>query len=156
MGRECFKAALKSMPDDPREFSAAKWRFMDAVTIADNLTSTDKVIACRIVSKYIGAEHGYAWPSECTLATEMGMGERTVRRSIANLAETGWLVKLDGGGRKTGGGGRSNGYTIDWKRFSVDTRPPESGLSENDDPDEDKQTRFNMIRSTASTNCLIP
>ena len=124
MGREHFKAALKSMPDDPRAFSAAKWRYMDAVMIAQDLTSTDKVVASRIVSKYIGAEHGYAWPSEPTLANELGMGERTVRRSIATLAETGWLVKLDGGGRKTGGGGRSNGYTIDWKSFSADTRPP--------------------------------
>ena len=129
---------------------------MDAVTIAGNLTSTDKVVACRIVSKYIGAEHGYAWPSECTLASEMGMGERTVRRSIANLAETGWLVKLDGGGRKTGGGGRSNGYTIDWQRFSIDTRPPESGLSENDDSDQNTRPDLAKNPATSGQNTRPP
>jgi len=156
MGREHFKAALKSMPDDPRAFSAAKWRYMDAVMIAQDLTSTDKVVASRIVSKYIGAEHGYAWPSEPTLANELGMGERTVRRSIATLAETGWLVKLDGGGRKTGGGGRSNGYTIDWKSFSADTRPPESGLSENDDSDQNTRPPVAKNPATSGQNTRPP
>jgi len=156
MGREHFKAALKSMPDDSRAFSAAKWRYMDAVMIAQDLTSTDKVVASRIVSKYIGAEHGYAWPSEPTLANELGMGERTVRRSIATLAETGWLVKLDGGGRKTGGGGRSNGYTIDWKSFSADTRPPESGLSENDDSDQNTRPPVAKNPATSGQNTRPP
>lgn len=54
-----------------------------------------------------------AWPSVATIASEVGISERTVKRSLRKLVESSLIsVEAPGGGRAPGGSGQKTTYRI--------------------------------------------
>lgn len=72
------------------------WR--SAVCESD-LTPTVRHVALTL-SLYMNERGGSAFPGATRLAHDTGLHEDTIRRSLAHLAEGGWLVLVERGGRK--------------------------------------------------------
>jgi hypothetical protein len=76
------------------------WR--TAITDAD-LASGPKLVAL-VIATYLSEQQAVAWPSQKTLAVKTSIGERSVRRHLATLEESGWLRRerrTDKGGHRT-------------------------------------------------------
>jgi predicted transcriptional regulator len=81
-----------------------KLEFYDRLTCCAELLPLDTRVAWRLLS-YANHETGCAWPAVETLATEVKANERSVRRSLKRLVETGWFQSESGKGR-----GRTSRY----------------------------------------------
>lgn len=136
-GRHAFKAAMASYPKDAGKATAAKMRCLRAMAsdpyLSGEAVKTAILILDRINTTPGDRKEGYAFPSVERLIEDRQGSRRAIFRHIKELCSRGYLVKLPGGGNKTGGNGRANAYTIDWKRFSADTVPEVTPLDEQDE-----------------------
>lgn len=87
-----------------------------------------------VISTFVNRATGEAWPSLGLLAAARGTDEKTVRRSINELVEAGYL------GKRRGGNGTANRYRMvisDRTKMSdlIESRPDKNVQSENDRPD---------------------
>ena len=78
--------------------TALKLSFFDVLTCDSAVSHLEARIAWRLLH-YVGRT-GLAWPSPDTLATEVDVDERTVRRAVKHLIELGYFsIASLGGGR---------------------------------------------------------
>ena len=96
---------------DRKAFSAARWRFLDALARAD-VEHVEFRIAYLIVSR-INQGQRWAYPSLETLAAEVGCSRSTAKRAIRSLVDGAWLVR-----HRIGSGKLASEYGIDWGRWS--------------------------------------
>ena len=89
---------------DATKYTAAKLKLYDLITCAPELTAEDCRVAWRLLSR-CGEKYKAAWPAATTIASEIGITLRSVRRSLPRLVEQGWFRPMKGGGR-----GRSTVY----------------------------------------------
>ncbi len=88
-------------PLTPKELTALKLTFYDAIVRDPKLWALDLRIAWVLLSKYLNSKSMVAWPSAETLARELGASISGVRRSIKRLnAPGGWFRIEKGGGRR--------------------------------------------------------
>ncbi len=96
----------------PRELTALKLKFYDALVCDQKLSAMDLRIAWLLLSRYLNAASLVAWPSAETLASDLGSSLRGVRNSIQRLtAPGGWFTIEQGGGRR-----HSNVYSANFER----------------------------------------
>lgn len=83
---------------DAKEFIRQKMRFCDALNADNGLTRTAHGVARQLVSKYLNRQNQLAWPSAETLANDLNVSVRSVRRDIRQLTQPeGWFIKVQGG-----------------------------------------------------------
>ncbi len=98
----------------PRELTALKLKFYDALVCDPRLSAMDLRIAWLLLSRYLNAASLVAWPSAETLASDLGSSVRGVRNSIQRLtAPGGWFKIEQGGGRR-----HSNVYSANFERVN--------------------------------------
>lgn len=99
----------------PKELTALKLKFYDALICDPELSAMDLRIAWLLLSKYLNARSLIAWPSAENLARDLGSSLSGVRRSIQRLtAAEGWFKVKKGGGRR-----HSNVYSANFKRVAA-------------------------------------
>ncbi len=128
---------------DRKELTAAKFRFHDAVNLDNRLTDTDRRISWLLLSTYLNYERQAAWPSAETIAKDLQVHIRTVRRSVDRLTrQGGWWIKQQTD--KRGGRGWHNRYTPNWakadKALSENANLENSGVNATVHTDDDQET----------------
>jgi hypothetical protein len=99
----------------PKELTALKLRFYDALVCDPKLSAMDLRIAWLLLSRYLNARSLVAWPSAETLAGDLGSSVRGVRNSIQRLTVPGGWFKIEqGGGRR-----HSNVYAANFERVNA-------------------------------------
>lgn len=100
------------MDDSRKVHPAIPWR---NALLADGslwplntLPSTARLVGCAL-AEHVGPT-GQAFPGAPTLAARTGLSERAVRTNLDVLADAGWLIETDRGGRP--GGRRTTLWTI--------------------------------------------
>ena len=77
--------------------SKIKRRMVQHVQSRNDLTPSAKLVGAILVNWY-NEGRGYSWPSTATLASELGLGVRSVQRATGELDELGVVHKVVGGG----------------------------------------------------------
>lgn len=90
-----------------RGFAAWKLDLLDRISVDRRLSGTDFRVAYRLLS-YMDAETRECFPRQETIATDLGVTDRTVRLGLANLRACGWLESEERPLPK--GRGKSNFY----------------------------------------------
>jgi hypothetical protein len=106
----------------PAEFNKTRAAFMRRAS-APNITSFALKLAYVICFKYMNRETGIARPAQETLASDLNVDERTIRRLLGILQPLG-LTVIPGNGR-----GMASVYCLDPERATRETpekRTPES------------------------------
>ncbi len=99
----------------PKELTALKLRFYDALVCDPKLSAMDLRIAWLLLSRYLNGKSLVAWPSAETLARDLGSSVRGVRLSIKRLAAPGgWFKIKKGRGRR-----QSNRYSANFERVNA-------------------------------------
>ena len=115
---------------NPTEVTAAKFRALQAMAKDKSLTSAEVRLGIVLLG-YFNAERGYAWPSNETLAQELGIHRTTVTSAWQGLRAKGYFIVQENKGR-----GTTNRY------YPVFVSPPEPVLTDTGDvtvtsPDDD-------------------
>lgn len=106
-----------------------RWRFEKAVRDDATLSSKAKLVAVMLRSRMDAS--GRCDPGVGRIMRDTALGGTTIRTAIAELADRGYLDVTVGGGRATGGNGRTNLY-----RRSLTPRLPRGWRRENPSPRE--------------------
>lgn len=83
-------------------------RWCNEISVHPALTIADKALASLIALRYL-SRAGTAFPAHATLARDLNVAARTIKRSIARLHHCG-LLQISSGKRR----GRSNTYSLSW------------------------------------------
>ncbi|WEX87185.1 helix-turn-helix domain-containing protein [Sinorhizobium garamanticum] len=73
-----------------RGFAAWKLDLLDRMSVDRRLSGTDFRVAYRLLS-YMDAATGDCFPKQETIATDLGVTDRTIRKALANLRACDWL-----------------------------------------------------------------
>jgi hypothetical protein len=112
-----------------KAFTRARLRAMDNLRRNGKLSATARIVGLEILA-CVNSVSGGAWPSETTIAYRLGLGERTVRRAVAQL-------KADGCTKVMRRRGRSNVYfpafadRTEANLAGVEAYPKEANLASN-------------------------
>ncbi len=109
--------------DAAKKLVADKCDFICALSKDSQLNGSAVKIANLLLFHYLSGKSGDAWPSEETLAKDIGVSERTARTAVQQLRKRRWF-SVKGSKGKT-----SNRYRPNWNRIA--TRKESSG---SDDP----------------------
>ena len=106
---------------------APRWKWQ-ADLLASKLKPRTKVVGIALAN-YVNNKRGdlKAWPSHKTLAAKCGIGERSVRRALAELLGKGFLEIVEGtggGGLRADGTGRTPRYKLRFPDAKPGTRVP--------------------------------
>lgn len=82
-----------------RSFTSAKLNILDCISMDPRRTPTEFLVAFRL-AQHANGETGAIFPSQQTIAEQIGKPVRTVRAAIAGLKRKGWLVVRKGGFNK--------------------------------------------------------
>ncbi|RVP07344.1 helix-turn-helix domain-containing protein [Sinorhizobium meliloti] len=93
-----------------RGFGAWKLDLLDRMSVDRRLSGTDFRVAYRLLS-YMDAATGDCFPNQETIATDLGVTDRTIRKALANLRACDWLKIEDR--PQARGRGKSNLYHFD-------------------------------------------
>jgi len=94
--------------------AALKYAFNDAVILDPDLTGTSRRVSWMLLSTYLNSQLLEAWPAATTIAHQLPVVESTVWRSIQQLCDRGYWIKVAGGGR-----GKSNHYRPNLERVAA-------------------------------------
>lgn len=89
-----------------KEITRSKLQWLDQVAADQAVSATTFRVAYVLMSRYLDAKTGDAYPSQSTLAEACGLKERATRNALTALAETGYLE------HKKGGWGFQNRYRM--------------------------------------------
>lgn len=103
----------------PKELTALKLRFYDALVCDPKLSAMDLRIAWLLLSRYLNGKSLVAWPSAETLVRDLGSSVRGVRLSIKRLTERRWFNIKKGRGRR-----QSNTYSANFERVNASSPLP--------------------------------
>lgn len=83
---------------DPKERTALKINYVLAVNRAPDMSSTARRVAIALTLDHLHNSEtndlcGFAWPSQETLAAELGRGLRTIQDALTELDARGWLLR---------------------------------------------------------------
>lgn len=90
-----------------RSFAAWKLDLLDRMSVDRRLSATDYRVAYRLLH-YMDAATGNCFPKQETIAADLGVTDRTVRKALVDLCACGWLQIEEWSPRK--GRGKSNLY----------------------------------------------
>ena len=118
--------------------TARKLKWLEVVATDTALGDASVRVATVLALKYLNSRSGIAFPSQATLAADIGVTELTVRRAIVPLVDAGYLFK------KRGGAGRSNRYEIELPDCENSSKPaPNKPIKS--DRSENTTDRSNLI-----------
>jgi len=113
-----------------------KWALLEAMAVDPELSHLDFRIATRLI-RYLHYRRKVAFPGVAILVNEVRANERSVRRSLDRLVQSGWWLKAaQGGGR-----GRASVYMPNFAK--LETGAPESGFLKRmvNEPESERETR---------------
>lgn len=91
-----------------RDFARTQFLWLEQVKLDRELTPTAVLTALALL-KFFNHKSGEAWPSNATLAVELGVDRRTIQRALALLVERRHLTVI---GSRRGGRRHSNHYQL--------------------------------------------
>lgn len=100
-------------------FTRNRMIWIERVVTDKELCANAKVLGVLLATKYLNRRTGVCWPAIATLADDMGVDEKTIRRATGSLVERGYLQS------KQRGLGLSNVYSIS---FPDDTSRPDTNV----------------------------
>jgi len=112
---------------------------------SDDLSTTEKFVLLGIAN-HSKPDGSNSFPSLDTLTRYTLLSKSSVQRSISSLVEKNYLEKVSGGGRK------SNTYSINLERNVVELRPVEHGHS--DHPDGSQRLPSVVTENTQPSQAL--
>ncbi|RVJ83912.1 helix-turn-helix domain-containing protein [Sinorhizobium medicae] len=107
-----------------RNFAASKLDLLDRMSVDARLSATDFRVAYRLLH-YTDAATGDCFPKQETIAVDLGVTDRTIRKALANLRAYGWLEV--GERPLPRGRGKSNFYHF--QDATTGTRIPAKGAT---------------------------
>jgi Helix-turn-helix domain len=119
--------------------------FYAAMGRAGNFSAAALLVAFNLLYRHLNGRTGRCDPARATLAGETGLDERSIRRAIRELEESGWWIVGRNEGT-AGRGGRTNTYRPNLERGVNPVPPSEEGT--NRPPFETKEgTHLSPLRA---------
>jgi hypothetical protein len=100
--------------------------FYAAMGRAGNFSAAALLVAFNLLYRHLNGRTGRCDPARATLAGETGLDERSIRRAIRELEESGWWIVGRNEGT-AGRGGRTNTYRPNLERGVNPVPPSEEG-----------------------------
>lgn len=125
---------------DVHNFVAEKLKWQEQVLHDHNISATAKVVGCQLMHDLNVGKRG-AWRSQPEISALLGIHLRTVRRSIAELAQAGHLVTTPSKGR---------GHAILYEAL---IRTSEPASKEGNAPSIDAEQRENVGTEKGGKSC---
>jgi hypothetical protein len=89
--RETTAPEPERSPPSRRSFDAQRFAWIDQVILDHNMPVLARLVAVRIGMEYLNPTSGDAWPSQVTLAAELGVTVRAIQKSLDVLVGAGHL-----------------------------------------------------------------